>query len=83
MSKGVEKEMNMNKIREKIQKKVHHTREIDKHPWIYTKQGEPTYTYLKWEYNDNIIHAKSRDFTLISIIQDCITMYLEETGKKE
>lgn len=53
-----EETMNWEQIREKIQKKAHHTRGIDKHPRIYTKQGEPSYTYLEWEYNDHIIMQK-------------------------
>lgn len=70
--------MDFEPIRTKIRKKVHHTRECDKHPFIYTKQSDNN-TYLEWEYNDNTIYAKSEDYTLISIIQDCIQVYLEET----
>lgn len=70
--------MDFEPIRKKIRAKVHHTRYSDRHPSIYSKELDP-YIYLEWEYNDNTIYAKSEDFILISIIQDCIKVYLEET----
>ena len=82
MSKGVEKEMNMNKIRENLKKRINHRNPWDKHV-IILEEVETGYNILRWKYDKNTVEARSKDVNLLYALEECIEMYLEETEKKE
>ena len=72
------KEMNMNKIRENLKKRINHRTRWDKHVTILDEVGTG-YSVLKWEYDNNTVEARSKDVNLLYALKECIEMYLEET----
>lgn len=77
-----EMNMNMNKIRQNLKKRINHRNPWDKHITILEEVGTG-YNVLKWEYDNNTVEARSKDVNLLFTLRDCIEMYLEETEKKE
>ena len=74
--------MNIDKLRKKLNKNIHHKNEWNKIPAITEyAPGSDKFgvTCLHWCYNDSEITVETRDYNLISLIDDVIKMYLEET----
>lgn len=77
-----EMNMNMNKIRQNLKKRINHRNPWDKHVTILDEVGTG-YSVLKWEYDNNKVEARSKDVNLLFALRDCIEMYLEETEEKK
>lgn len=65
-----------NKLKNFLFNRRHH-----KNPWdVYPAVTQDLkYTYLDWEYDDNEIKVKTKDYDLIALIEEVIKIYLEET----
>ena len=64
-----------NKLRDCLFRRRHHKNEWDVYPAI---TRDLKYTYLDWEYDDNEIKVKTKDYDLIALIEEVIKIYLEE-----
>jgi len=73
-----EMDMNMNKIRENLKKRINHRNRWDKYVTILEEVGTGC-SVLKWEYDNNTVEARSKDVNLLYALKECIEMYLEET----
>jgi hypothetical protein len=70
--------MNIEKIRENLKKRINHKNPWDKHVTIL-EEVETEYSVLKWKYDNNTVEARSKDVNLLYALKECIEMYLEET----
>lgn len=70
--------VDIDKIRTKLHKRVHHMTPWDKHVSILEERGTG-YSVLLWKYSNHKVEARSKDYELLSCLRDCIEMYLEET----
>jgi len=73
-----EMNMNMNKIRENLKKRINHRNRGDKYVTILEEVGTGD-SVLKWEYDNNTVEARSKDVNFLYALKECIEMYLEET----
>lgn len=74
--------MNLDKIRQKLRQRIHHTRQQDKHVFTYSRM-DLNKTFLEWEYDDNTVYVSAKDENIAYVIKECIEMYIEETEGEE
>jgi hypothetical protein len=63
------------RLKKLIDERVHHKNDWNKIPAI---TQDLKYTYLHWNYDDNEIKVKTKDYDLIALIEEAIKIYLEE-----
>jgi hypothetical protein len=63
------------KLRDCLFNRRHHKNPWDVYPAV-TQDLE--YTYLHWEYDDNEIKVKTKDYALIELVKLVIDTYLEQ-----
>lgn len=63
------------RLKKLIDERRHHTNEWDMYPAI---TEDLRYKYLHWEYDDNEIKVKTKDYALIELVKLVIDTYLEQ-----
>ena len=70
------------KLRDKVKERIHHTHPWDRHVTILKEVGTG-YHVIRWRYNDQGVYVRSKDGDFVSTIRDCIEMYYEEFDKRD
>ena len=61
----------------------HEIREANKGCRHVAIMSEGTDTILHWKYDGHEVEARSKDYNLLSLLRQCIEIYLEETEEEE